>query len=382
MAVTDLTGAGPTGGPAATPMGGDPSQPPPGVDPMQWLQYLYQMAGMGNATAQPGQAAQVNPHGDGPPGVVSPQQMYNFGNPPPANGPGPGNVGPVAMANGPSILPQARGVAVPPDPTAGGSILPQARGVAVPPGPMSPGSSILPQGAAQGAPPMGPPIPPGGVPGPLASGGASGSASTSNPRFVGIPAPNASPQNSMRGGPQGTALNLAGLFGRGQPAVNPNAPAANAQPVSAVRGPLAAGGPTPYPGPSLNPSGNQRYGAIVQGQIGIAQSPNLIRRICRPASRTSAVGSTRSISPTGTGTYEKRPARTFERGALAMPCRATRCSTAPRQAQPGRALPNYGLEKGKPCQKFWIGSSSSSRPKAMLITPTPSRSARCNGLEI
>ena len=35
--------------------------------------------------------------------------------------------------------------------------------------------------------------------------------------LLGIDAPNASPQNSMRAGPQGTALNLAGLFGgRGQ----------------------------------------------------------------------------------------------------------------------------------------------------------------------
>ena len=39
-----------------------------------------------------------------------------------------------------------------------------------------------------------------------------------------------------------TALNLAGLFGRGQPAANPNAPAPNAQNASAQRtipGPLA-----------------------------------------------------------------------------------------------------------------------------------------------
>ena len=61
MAVTDLTdslpwwtrgGAGPTGGPAATPQGGgDPSNPPPGVDPAQWLRYLYQMSGLGSANA-------------------------------------------------------------------------------------------------------------------------------------------------------------------------------------------------------------------------------------------------------------------------------------------------------------------------------------------
>ena len=44
-------------------------------------------------------------------------------------------------------------------------------------------------------------------------------ASTANPRFIGIDQPNASPQNSMRQGPQGTALNLAGLFG-GKPAVS------------------------------------------------------------------------------------------------------------------------------------------------------------------
>ena len=75
-----------------------------------------------------------------------------------------------------------------------------------------------------------------------------------NNRFIGIAQPNASPQNSMRAGPQATALNLAGMFGgRGQPAaapaVNPNAPAANAQPVSMVNG------PTPV-GQGLNPSGN------------------------------------------------------------------------------------------------------------------------------
>ena len=75
-------------------------------------------------------------------------------------------------------------------------------------------------------------------------------------RFIGIDQPNASAQNSMRAGPQATALNLGGLFGgRGQqPAANPaNVPAANAQPVSAV-----ANGPTPYGPdiPRLNPSGN------------------------------------------------------------------------------------------------------------------------------
>ena len=73
----------------------------------------------------------------------------------------------------------------------------------------------------------------GGLPqGPMATGGASGMGSTSNPRFAQLDyQPNASPQNSMRRGPQGTALNLAGLFG-GKPA------AANV----GVKGPMANGG--------------------------------------------------------------------------------------------------------------------------------------------
>ena len=88
-----------------------------------------------------------------------------------------------------------------------------------------------------------------------------------NNRFIGIDAPNASAQNSMRAGPQGTALNLAGLFGgRGQGSVNPNAPAANAQPVSAASSPNAYpgdagwdvdanGNPVPNYGPSADPIG-------------------------------------------------------------------------------------------------------------------------------
>jgi hypothetical protein len=174
-----------------------------------------------------------------------------------ANGPGPGNVGPVPLTNGPSILPQARGQAVPPGPMAG-SILPQARGVAVPPDPSAP--SILPQarGVAVQPGPMAPgsttmaaPAAAAPVPGPLATGGATGVGATSNPRFVGISAPNMSPQNSMRGGPQGTALNLAGLFGGG--GVNPNVPAANAQPVASVPGPMASA-PMPPVRPGVAPS--------------------------------------------------------------------------------------------------------------------------------
>jgi len=248
MAVTDLTdslpywarqgvgyggGPGPTGGPGAAPMGAGNSA--------SWLQYLQQMFGI-----SPAQADELPPdHGDGPPGPISAvagqPPINNFGNPPPANGPGPGDVGPVPLASGPSILPQARGAAVQPGPMAAGpSILPQARGLAVPPGPMAAGSTTMPAGAAPSA------ANPLAVAGPASSGGATAAGASANPRFIGLDyRPNASPQNSMRGGPQATALNLAGLFGGGGApgaprGVNPaNLPAPAAQTVS---GPLAQGG--------------------------------------------------------------------------------------------------------------------------------------------
>ena len=287
MAVTDVTpGAGPTGGPSTAPMG-DPSQPPPGVDPMQWLQYLYQMAGLGTATAQPNPANMPSPNASnmgfsGHVGAANADGSFNpppgnpptnnFGNPSsPANPPGPGNTSLVPLSSGPSILPQARGVAVPPNPTQSPPWFPSSNTptMALPSRPGGPAAGQAAPAGANAAPNMNDAMLGmsmqnaglTGVPGPLATGGATGSASTSNPRFVGISAPNASPQNSMRGGPQATALNLAGLFG-GRGAVNPNAPAANAQPVSAaappVPGPLAANGPTPYGpnSPRLNPSGN------------------------------------------------------------------------------------------------------------------------------
>ena len=79
-----------------------------------------------------------------------------------------------------------------------------------------------------------------------------------NDRFVPIDRPNAPAegggQQGRGGSPQMSALNLAGLFNRGQqPAVNPNVPAAAAQPVAAA----APIGPTPYGpnSPRLNPSG-------------------------------------------------------------------------------------------------------------------------------
>ena len=72
----------------------------------------------------------------------------------------------------------------------------------------------------------------------MATGGAGGQGATSNPRFVQLDQGQNTDPTARNRGPQMTALNLAGLFGRGG-GVNPNVPAANAQPVS---GPLAQGG--------------------------------------------------------------------------------------------------------------------------------------------
>jgi hypothetical protein len=281
MAVTDLTddlpwwtrqGAGPTGGPAATPQGaGGGQQPPGGGNSASWLQYLSQMFGVSPAQA----ATMMQNPANMPSANASNMAAFNMSNPPPnPNPPGPGNVNDVDVSGhgagdnppvqpfvfppappqanppapaGPSILPQARGVAVPPGPMASGpapagpSILPQARGVAVQPGPMEPGSTTMPAGPAPAAP-----APAAPVPGPLATGGAGGVGATSNPRFAQVDRPNMSAAGGFgRGGaPQMTALNLAGLFGGG---ASPAPAGASAR----VAGPLASGGgtiPRSYPG--------------------------------------------------------------------------------------------------------------------------------------
>jgi hypothetical protein len=109
----------------------------------------------------------------------------------------------------------------------------------------------------------------------LAAGGAGGQGATANPRFIGIDRVNQPMENSAmtRGGPQGTALNLAGLFNRGQPAVNPNVPAAAAQPVAAMR-PVA--GPLARPAPA-SPLANAPMPPVKPNSVANQQVANALR---------------------------------------------------------------------------------------------------------
>jgi hypothetical protein len=232
MAVTDLSdglpywarqgagyggGPGPTGGPAAAPQGGPGSA--------AWLQYLMQMFGQGGNPANMASPDASNMSFDNP--YAAAASVGDGFHPPPAP-PAPAAAPTPGPAPG-SILPQARGVAVPPGPMAvGNGILPQARGVAVQPGPMEPGSTTM------AAPAPAAPAP---VPGPLATGGATGQGASANPRFVQLDqGQNMDPTGRNRG-PQMTALNLAGLFGGGQPAAPGRTPMPPARPK--VAGPLA-----------------------------------------------------------------------------------------------------------------------------------------------
>ena len=201
-------------------------------DSASWLQYLSQMFGI-----SPAQAAELSQNGF-PASAIS---ALNSGGTAPVNNSINANVVPPASPGPPvgaglldqsgvqrgpmGVLRTQPGASAPV-----GAGLPDQSGVA-----RSPAGVLTP-----GAPAAQPVAAPAPVPGPLAAGGAAGSAATSNPRFVGIDRPNADP-TARRGSPQGTALNLAGLFGGG--GQNPNVPAANAQPVSAQR---------PVPGPLAN----------------------------------------------------------------------------------------------------------------------------------
>jgi hypothetical protein len=199
----------------------------------------------------PAHAAELSQNGL-PPGAVS---ALNAGGTPPVNNSINANVVP------PAPQPQPPSPGMPARP-AGVS----ASGLPLQPGSLAPGAlsqfgpgAYAPSPSGGGSMNPAAPPPPGqqAVGGPMASGGAAGTPATSNPRFIGIDRPNADP-TARRGSPQGTALNLAGLFGRGQPAVNPNAPAANAQPVSAPAGPPIQGGLSNAP---------WTYGPLQQGNI-------------------------------------------------------------------------------------------------------------------
>jgi hypothetical protein len=197
---------GPTGTPSATPQGveaGGGPQPPPGVDPMAWLAYLQRFF------VSPAAAAEAPK--------------------PPLPGPMTGPAGPVG--NLPTAAPPAP--PAPPMPARPAGV--SATGLPLQPGSESPASlSYFPSG--------GNPAPTGSSLGPNAPAAAGAAAPVpgpmaANPRFIGIDRPNAPAEASglqgRNSGLQGTALNLAGLFGRQQPQA---APAANV----VAPGPMAA----------------------------------------------------------------------------------------------------------------------------------------------
>ena len=105
-------------------------------------------------------------------------------------------------------------------------------------------------GAGMSAPPTGPLASPDAAAAPpmkRRAGAANLGYYQPNDRFVQLDQGQNTDPTARNRGPQMTALNLAGLFNRGQqPGVNPNAPAANAQPVSAA-------GPSPFANAPMPP---------------------------------------------------------------------------------------------------------------------------------
>lgn len=149
-------------------------------------------------------------------------------------------------------------------PSANPSILPQARGAAVPPGPMTPGSSILPQGAAQGVQPYGPPTPASMAT--SAPGSSPGGTSTARPATPNLgyyqPFSTFSYQNpnSLRNAPVYTARN----FGNWDANRSPSAASA---PKTANRASGVASAPGPAPRGALATSSSTPYGYLNQGQL-------------------------------------------------------------------------------------------------------------------
>jgi len=220
MAVTDLTdslpwwarqGAGPTGGPGAAPQGaGVGGQPPPGMNQQAWLAYLMSMFGPGAA-----QAAENDPMGTLRSGGTPVAAALTSGGPPvppsvasdPSAAPNP-YAGPQPGLSAPNYTNPFLAAGATPGAGLDAAALIRSPGGAT----TTPGAGPLPNVPAPAAQPVS------AVPGPLATGGAGGQGATSNPRFVQVDRPNADPTGRGGGPPQMTALNLAGLFGGGQPA--------------------------------------------------------------------------------------------------------------------------------------------------------------------
>ena len=287
MAVTDLTdslpwwarqgGPGPTGGPGAAPQGsgGVGGQPPPGMNQQAWLQYLMQMFSPG--AAQAGEAPPSASNGGPSPDDIAALKaaQANPTAPIPNNDIVPPVGPPPAPALRPAGISQPAGVSASGLPLQPGSLAPGAlaqfgRGAG---GPIGSGGNVpWPSGGGSMSPTAPPPAgqtAPGSVAGPLASGGATASGASANPRFIGIDQPNASPQNSLRAGPQATALNLAGLFGGGQGGAVAPARAA---------GPLAKRAAPSSDDWDIDADGNvvPRYGPPGQSRLASAPTPPIM----------------------------------------------------------------------------------------------------------
>ena len=259
MAVTDMTDSLPWWArQGASPTGAGP-QPPQGGSQQAWLDYLASMFNpVGSA-----QAGEVSAGGFPPAAIAA----LNQGGTPPV--PNNGLTVPPATASVPPGYAGSTGVSSG-DPRGPDAAMNRITGMApgvVNPGYQPPGivpgrvNPNAPSAAATPAAALHPAA--AAAPGPLA-----------NNRFIGIDAPNFSPQNSMRAGPQGTALNLAGLFGGGQPA----APAAGgAQNAPLNQTPM----PPPRPrGPLAGPPGRMQ---LTQGQLANAvRKPNWWQSLGRP----------------------------------------------------------------------------------------------------
>ena len=213
----------------------------------QWLQYLQQFFGI-----SPAMADTLDGHGDGPPDqpklsdslTATPvNNQFQTGGPELAAAQA-GRPAPAPRV-GPTFPARPAGVSAGGTPLQPGSLSPGALAAV-----SNPNTPMPWRGPMAGDSPANRAAAGGGGPGPLAAAPAAAAAApaaaaAAGNRFIGIDRPNA----PAEGGPygrsslQGTALNLAGLFNRGQPQAAPAAVpgplAANARPDLAQRAPLA-----------------------------------------------------------------------------------------------------------------------------------------------